>query len=256
MSPLVIGALIAGGVLLLLSIGFISHGLERARLERARLSADLSARLKICHTLNAQLPGQFMSPELKQILSGYEIHLLEKLLRIDRKNQRAQQQLTATRQVLAQVDTPIENAPLKIDNPVSAKEVRLQLETLNSLLTQAQHAGLLDKPGLQQWTAQIRQHLVNTALDMFQIVAEQAMREHKPRVAKLQYERAIAYLHKLSSPAYAAHLQRYQQLLSMAEAATIRAEQSTGDDNSELSAGLQELEQSDGAWKKNAVYDD
>lgn len=256
MSPLVIGALVAGGVVLLLSIGFISHGLERARLERARLSAELSARLKVCHSLNAQLPGQFMSTELKQLLLGYEVHLLEKLVRLDRKNQRAQQQLTATRQLLAQTDTPIENAPLKIDNPVDAKEVRLQLENLNSLLTQAQHAGLLDQQSLQQWSAQISQHLVSTALDLFQIVAEQAMREHKPRVAKLQYERAIAYLHNLNSPAYAQHLERYQQLLNMAGAATIRAEQSTVDDHSELSAGLQELEQSDGAWKKKAVYDD
>ncbi|WP_022963165.1 hypothetical protein [Halopseudomonas pelagia] len=256
MSPLLIGILVAGGVLILLSIGFINHSLEQTKLERARLTAELNARLNICQTTGSQLPGQFMSPELKKILISYEAHLLGKLLRVDRKNQRAQQQLDASRNLLAQTDIPVDNAPLKIDNPVAAKEVRSQLENLQHLLTQAHHDGVLDKASLQQWSVQIRQQLIALALDMFQIIAEQAMRENKPRVAKLQYERAITYLNNLKSPAYTQELERYKHLMKMAEIATIRAEQANTGDSSELTAGLQELEQSDASWKKKAVYDD
>ncbi|KAA0696409.1 hypothetical protein DT594_03400 [Halopseudomonas laoshanensis] len=256
MSPLLIGILVAGGVLILLSIGYINHSLERAKLERARLTAELNARLKVCQNTSSQLPGQFMSPELKKLLLSYEAHLLTKLLRVDRKNQRAQQQLDATRNLLAQTDIPVDNAPLKIDNPVTAKEVRSQLENVRQLLTQAHLEGLLDKATLAQWSNQIRQQLIAIALDMFNVVAEQAMRDKKPRVAKLQYERAVTYLNNLNSPAHAQELERYKQLMKMAEIATVRAEQANPDENNELSAGLQELEQSDDSWKKKAVYDD
>lgn len=256
MSPLLIGILVAGGVVILLGIGFINHSLERAKLERARLTAELNARIKVCRATNSQLPGQFMSPELKKILISYEAHLLAKLVRVDRKNQRAQEQLDANRTLLAQTDIAVDNAPLKIDNPQTAKEVRSQLENVRNLLTQAHHDGLVDKAALQQWSALIREQLIALALDMFQVAAEQAMRENKPRMAKLQYERAIAYLHNLNSPRHTQELERFKQLLKMAEVATIRAEQASSDDPSELNAGLQELEQSDAAWKKKAVYDD
>lgn len=256
MSPILIGALIGGGLLILLGIGFISHGLERARLERARLSAELQARLKVCQSVNHQLPGQFMSPELKKLLLSLEAHLLDKLSRLERKEQRTQQQLTAVRQLLAQPDIQVENAPQKIDSAAVAKDTRHLLENLRGLLLQAHSDGLLDKAGLQQWSAQVRQHLITTALEMFRIAAEQGMRENKPRVAKLQYERAIAYLSNLKSPAYAQHIEHYKMLLRKAEEATLRAEQSTAPGASELSAGLQELEQVDEAWKKKAVYDD
>lgn len=256
MSPLIIGILVAGGVLILLSIGYINHSLERMKIERARLTAELNARLKVCQNTSGQLPGQFMSPDLKRCLISYEVHLLTKLLRIDRKNQLAQQALDANRNLLAQTDIRVDNAPLTIDNPVTAKEVSSQLEDLRHLLIQAHREGLLDKASLQQRTTQIRQQMIALALDMFQVVAEQAMRDQKPRVAKLQYERAITYLNNLNSPAHAQELERYKQLVKMAEVATARAEQANVDDNSELSAGLQELEQSDTAWRKKALYDD
>lgn len=256
MSPLLIVSLVAGGILVLLGIGFINHSLERTKLERARLTAELGARIKVTQSLAAQLPGQFMSPDLKKLLITYEAHLLEKLLRVDRKNQRAQQALNSARELLAQPDMPVDNAPVKVDNPIKAKDVRLQLENLHHLLNQVHRDGLLDKNALQQWSTLINQQLVATALDMFQIVAEQAMRDRKPRVAKLQYERAIAYLTQLNNPAHSQQLERYRQLLKMAELATIRSEQAQTDDTNELSAGLQELEQNDDAWKKKAVYDD
>ncbi|MFN3578920.1 MAG: hypothetical protein ACK4VV_00420 [Pseudomonas sp.] len=256
MSSLLIGMLVGGGILLLLSIGFISQGLERARLERARQSADLNARIKVCQRVGAELPGQFMSPELKALLLGFEVHLLDKLLRIDRKDAQVQKRLNDVREQLKQPESAISNAPLRIDDPVKAKEVRVQLDDLRGILAQANKEGLLDNRGLQQWNQLLRQHIVETALSMFQMVAEQAMRENKPRVAKLQYERAIAYLQKLNSPDQAPRIASLKQLLAVATEATVRQERASTAASSELSAGLQELESGDDAWKKKAVYDD
>lgn len=256
MSPLLIGALVAGGVLLLLSIGFISHGLERARIEKARSIAELTARLKVCRTINGQLPGQYMSPELKTLLIGLEISLLEKLTRLDRKDERAQQMLESARQELKKPEVNVGNPPVKMESEVQAKDARLMLENLHSLLKQANKERMIDQLTMQQWSEQIRQYLLATSLEVFEVLARQGMRHGKPRVAKLQYERAIAYLHQQNDPTLASQILRFKDLLKQAAAATVRSEQATSADSSELSAGLQELEQSDEEWKKKAVYDD
>lgn len=256
MSPLLIGALVAGGLLALISIGFISHSLERTRLERARLVADLSARLKYCETVNTQLPGQFMTAELKTQLINIEIALLEQLLRADHKNEKAKRHLESAKQQIAQGEPAIANPPATIASEAKAKEIRILLEHLHKLLSQAHKDGMLDKTAMQFWSIQIRQHLTTTALEMFQALAKQGMQQGKPRIAKLQYERAIAYLQKHNNPLYAKHMERYKQLVVETEQTIIRSELAAGANTSELSSGLKELEQEDEAWKKKAVYDD
>lgn len=256
MSPLLIGVLVAGGVLILLSIGFISHGLERARIEKARAIADLAARLKTCRAVNAQLPGQFMSPELKALLIGLEISLLEKLVRLNRKDERAQQMLESARQELKKPELGVSNPPVKMESEIQAKEARLLLENLHNLLKQAHKERMIDQLTTQQWSEQIRQYLLATSLEVFEVLARQGMRQGKPRVAKLQYERAIAYLNQQNDPSLASQTLRFKELLKQAAEATVRSEQATSTESSELSAGLQELEKTDDEWKKKAVYDD
>lgn len=256
MSPLIIGGLVAIGVLVLVSIGFISHSLERARLERARQSAELNAKIRHCGAVAAQLPGQFMSAELKMLLLNIERHLLTELVRLDRKDQRATRQLEQANHQLSLGEVTVENPPATINSEDQAREIRQLLENLHKLITKAHQDGMLDKPAMQHWSVVIRQYLVMTALEMFQSLARQAMQQGKPRVAKLQYERAIAYLQKQNNPAHAEQLAQYKRLHAEAEQVAIRAEQATAGESSELGSGLQALEADDDAWKKKAVYDD
>lgn len=254
-SPLLIGGLLAAGLLVLISIGFISHGLERARLERARQSAEISARIKIGNGILATLPGQFLPAELGTLMLGIEVKLLEKLMRINSKAPDVQQRLEASRAQLEQ-NQPPSNAPMPLDTEAKGKEARIQLENLHKQLQQAQADGLVDKATLKRWSEQIRQFLVAAALDTFNATAKQGMQQGKPRVAKLQYERAIAYLSKLNNPAFNQHLEQYKALMLRAEAAVIAQNQSSAGAPSELNAGIDEMDSADDLWKKKAVYDD
>lgn len=255
MSPLLIGGLLAAGLAILISIGFISHGLERARLERARQSAEISARIKIGNGIMATLPGQFLPAELGLLLLGIEVKLLEKLARIDSKTPDIQQRLQDSRTQLEQQQVPT-NAPVSLDTEVKGKDARIQLENLHKQLQQAQADGQIDKTTFKRWSEQIRQFLIAATLDTFNATAKSAMQQGKPRVAKLQYERAIAYLTKLNNPAFSQHLAQYQLLMQRAENAVIAENRSNTGAPSELNAGLEELESADDLWKKKAVYDD
>ena len=190
------------------------------------------------------------------MLIGLEISLLEKLVRLNRKDERAQQMLESARQELKKPELGVSNPPVKMESEIQAKEARLLLENLHNLLKQAHKERMIDQLTMQQWSEQIRQYLLATSLEVFEVLARQGMRQGKPRVAKLQYERAIAYLNQQNDPSLASQTLRFKELLKQAAEATVRSEQATSTESSELSAGLQELEKTDDEWKKKAVYDD
>ncbi len=254
MSTTLIVALVVGGLVIVVSLGFFSQALERARLERARALAELQARWSHCSSINASLPKQFMSPELKKLLLKVEASLLERLLKLDPRNARHGVALTEVRQLLGKDEPTVTNAALTINSDAAAQTVRRQLADLLQLLELARADGLLDNQALARWSQQIRAHQAETTLNMYRTLAEHAMGEGKPRVAKLQYERAVAYLTKHSDSAHADQMAVFRQLLIQAEQAAMKMEQ--GASGTTLSEGVQALEEDDQAWRKKALYDD
>lgn len=254
-SPLLIGSLVAGGLLLLIMIGIVSHGLERARIQRARLTAEMRARVRLVDNIEQQIPAKVFTPELQQLLLRIRLHLLEQWLRSDRGNADATRQLALTREQLNN-PSPLTRTDADITNEAQAKEIRLRLEDLHKLIGQAHTDGVIDKNERQKWTAHIRKALISNAIDMFQSLAQQAMQQGKPRMAKLQYERAIAYLQKQNNPTFADLINQFKAKHQHAERLTIEHEQAQDTGNTELSAGVSELQAEDEAWKKKAVYDD
>lgn len=256
MSPMLIAALVAGGLVLLVCIGFLSQALERARLERARKLAELQGRLRQCSNLSASLPGQFMSPELKTQLLQIEAQLLVRLVKLNSKNAQFAEQLTAVQQQLAKSEQRISNPPLAISNEAAAQSAQHQLSDLQLLLEQSRRDGILDDAAFRHWAKELNQHLYQTTLALYQSIADEAMQTGKPRVAKLQYERAIAYLSKQTHADSASQLVVFRQLLANAEQTALHMELASGNGTNELSAGVQALEKDDEAWKKKALYDD
>lgn len=254
MSTMLIVALVVGGLMIVIGLGFFSQALERARLERARTLAELQARWSHCHSINSSLPGQFMSPELKTLLLKVEVNLLERLLKLDSRNTRHPVLLSELRQQLAEGAPKVSNAVLSISNDAAAQTVRRQLADLLQLLEQARADGVMDNQAFLRWRQQIRAYQTETTLNMYRTLAEQAMGGGKPRVAKLQYERAVAYLTKHPSSAHADQMAIFRQLLIQAEQAAVRMEQ--GAPGTALSEGVQALEEDDQAWRKKALYDD
>ena len=86
MSPLVITILIASGIVALIAIAYINHMVENNKLEKARIKADLNDRLRRCTDLAEALPGQLMTPALKLLLSGLQLHFSQRMLPFDKSN--------------------------------------------------------------------------------------------------------------------------------------------------------------------------
>lgn len=254
MSTTLIVVLVVVGLVVVVGLGFFSQAMERARLERARALAELQARWNYCNSINGSLPGQFMTAELKKLLLSIEANLLERLVKQDARNSKHASQLAEVRQQLAQGEPSVGNAPVVISTEAAALEAKKQLGDLLRLLEHARREAVLDEASYHRWHQHINQHQMEVTLNMHRALAEAAMQQGKPRVAKLQYERAVDYLSKQGSGAPVDQMAIFRQLLLRAEQAAAQMEQSAS--GTELSEGVQALEADEQAWRKKAVYDD
>lgn len=145
MPPLVITVLIVAGIFVLIAIAYISHMVEKNKLEKSRLKADLGDRLRRCEILSETLPGQLMTPSLKQLLSRLQLLFCERMLPLDKGNNSLRARIEELRLLLPKGDAiVVANPQQPIFNEVKAKEVRAQLESLHSQLTRCAKDGILN----------------------------------------------------------------------------------------------------------------
>ena len=255
MSPLVITALIVGGIVLLFAIGYINHMLENSKLEKARLKADLNDRVRRSRDVSESMPGQLMTPELKSLLSRFELQYSERLLALDKRNDKLGTRIAELRTQLAKGESiPVTNPPQQINSEAKAKEIRFLLENLHGQVTRTVQDHLLPANEGKRWLGEIRHMLVQIHTEFFSNLGQQSMQQGQPGQARLAYERGVQYLRKQPNvERYKAQLEKFEQLLANANAVVLEKAKPADNEPSELTEGLKSLEEDD--WKKKNIYD-
>jgi len=255
-SPIVITVLVLVGIALLVAIGYINHLVENRKLEQARLKADLSDRCRRCADVSESLPGQFMSPALKLLLSGFELNLSERLLAVDKQNPALKQRMEELRGLVAKGEAiPVKNAPQPILTEAKAKDVRFLFEALHAQLTRCAQDNMLPRAEAQKWVKEIRHLLTLLHIEFFGNLGQQALQQGQPRQARLAFERGAQYLQKQPEIGrYQAQLKQMEAQLAHANALVLETSQPAADEQSELGDGLKALDEDD-IWKKKNLYD-
>lgn len=206
MSPLLITALIIGGIALLIAIGYINHVVENSKLEKARLKAELNDRVRRCAQISESLPGQFVSPSLKLLMSQIELSLSEQQLALEKKADAGlKARIEELRALVAKGESiPVRNPPQAILTEDKAKEVRFLFEALHAQLTRFTQDGHLPRSEAQIWVKEIRHLLVRLHIEFFGNLGQQALQQNEPRQARLAFERGAQYLRKQPELARAA----------------------------------------------------
>lgn len=255
MSPLVITLFVVIGILALGFIVYISHALEKAKLEKARLKADLIDRIKRCDRLVVQLPGQFLNLELKGVLQRIQLHYLEQLARIDRSDPNIQNQINALRNPLDA--NRLENAVVKVRNDEIAKGLRFQLEGLNAQIVHAGQQNILTRSEAVKWTNEVRKMLISLNLELFHSVGANALRLKQGGQAKLAFERGLQYLAKLPErDQYHDERRKLEEQLAVADKLVVHQMSNGGNVATELTSGIESLEkEEEEQWKRKSLYD-
>lgn len=255
MSPVLITGLVVAGLFILIAIGVINQIVEKNSLEKARIRAELSDRMRRCANLSEGFPGQMMTPELKLLLSRLELALGEQLLPLDKKNSTVESRVVALRSAVAKGEAiPVENAPVKVVTEAQAKEIRLLLEDLHALIVWANKQNQLDATAAKRWVRQIQQMMVMLHVEYFSNVGQLALQQGSAHKARLAFERGLQYIRKQANPAeYQAQLAKLEASYTHANKLEQTQQQPQLDEPSELAEGLKSLESEDD-WKKNNIY--
>jgi len=255
LSPALITGLVVAGLFLLIVIGYFSQLVEKNKLEKARLRADLSDRIRRCAGLSRSFPGQLMTPELKLLLARLELYLCERLQPLDRASPTLPARINELRSAVEKgSDIPVENLPVQILSEASAKEARLQLEDLQALVVWPNKQGRLDTEAAKHWLSNIQHMLVMLHIDYFNNQGRAALQQNSPHKARLAFERGVQYLRRHKEQA------RYQPQLKQLEANYKHANQLEQtqqkpalEEPNELAEGLKNLGDDDD-WKITNIY--
>ncbi len=256
MSPIVIAGLVLAGLLLLLVLAYINNLVENRKLAAARKRAELTDRIQRCAVLASTLPGQMLSPGLRLILARIELQWLERLLSLDKRNDKLQQRAKDLQALTAQGDALKVNAPMQqIATEAKAKEVRHKLEDLHGVFLVAAQEGILAGSESRHWQKEVQRLLVLMHADYFANAGKIALQQNQPRQARLAFERAIQYLNKQpDSTHYATLLRQLQAQLERTNALVLETSKPDALPPSELTEGLKALDD-ETEWKKKNLYE-
>lgn len=255
LSPALIAGLVVAGLFILIVIGYLSQLVEKHKLEKARMRADLSDRIRRCAMLSRSFPGQLMTPPLKLLLTRLELYLCERLQPLDRANSSLPARIDALRSAAENgEDIAVENPPIQILSEASAKEARLQLEDLHALIVWAAKQNQLETEAAKRWLRDIQHMLVMLHIDYFNNHGKAALQQNNPHKARLAFERGIQYIRKQRDQAgYQPHLKQFEASYKHANQLEQNQQQPALEQPSELAEGLKSFGDDDD-WKINNIY--
>ena len=256
MSSVTIVILILVGVVILFLIGYVNHALEKSKLDKARRKAELIDRCRRCANLSDTLPGQIMTVDLKQLLNRIELHVVEQLKTIDRNEPKYKLRTEELRQLIAKADElPIKNLPIKIISDEQTKDVRFQLESLQTQIVRAVEEKIITGAQGKHWVAQIKLMLVNVYIEYFNNLGRQFFEKNQPSQARLVFERGVQFLKKQKDVSlYQQQLKHFEAMLERANGLVLEHTRPRPEQTSELTEGLAQQNQDD-EWKKKQIYD-
>lgn len=260
LSAFTITMLILAGVAILIAIGFLNNAVEANKIQKARARLDMADRLRRCVEINETFPGQLVSPELKLLFLRLELNLVQRSLKMDKRNSMHRERAEELEKLIALGDKKI-----KVDNPSMpilteefAKHISYLLESLHSQITRAAKEEYLSHTETKRWVKEIKHILVLVHIEFFNNLGQQALADDEPGQARLAFERGVQYLKNQPEPAlYDEQLKYLQKLLARTNSIVLTNVQHKVNESSELTAGLQEEakaeEEADGEWKKKRI---
>ncbi|PFG09110.1 hypothetical protein [Marinobacter sp. LV10MA510-1] len=257
METLTLVLLLAAVVAIAITVVTISHLREKARIQRIRRIATLEENYKLADRLLTELPGQYLTSDLKLVLIKQMEHscnglaTLNTALPIDKRRD-------ALGQLKQQIrDGTDKTVPVRIESPQKATAVKDLLQSLFALLETMHKAGRLDAATARKNLKYVLflVHKTHTDLHVFQ--ARDYVRQNEIRKAIHAYHLASTEMGKSAdNPVAMKAVKSFRTRIKELEALT-----GTETDSANLDAHRKHDKEwdtllEDDSWKKKANYDD
>ncbi|MDO8341769.1 MAG: hypothetical protein Q7T48_01065 [Cellvibrio sp.] len=176
-------------VLLILLAGylFLSHSIEKRRVQRQRLITALRARRNSFRDLATGFPAGFLSNDLTALLYRALIDCCEQLSRIEPKDPTHAEQFNLYTNLLATQKDNSQQVRVRLDNPQQIKEAHGLLQELHKFIMQQSTLKLINQVQTEAYVDQIHRLVLQMSVDGHVFNARQSQQVGKVRLAVHYY---------------------------------------------------------------------
>jgi hypothetical protein len=249
--------LLAAVVAIAITVVTISHLREKARIQRIQRIATLEESYKFANRLLTELPGQYLTSELKLVLIKQMEHSCNSLATLNTTlpvDKRRDALIQLKQQVREGADKTV---PVRIDSPQKATAVKDLLQSLFALLEKMHKAGRLDSAAAQKHLKYVLFLVHKTHADLHVFQARDYVRQNEIRKAMHAYHLASTEMGKSAdNPVAMKAVKSFRTRIKELEAMT-----GTETDSANLDAHRKQDKEwdtllDDESWKKKTNYDD
>ncbi|RLT98074.1 hypothetical protein [Ketobacter sp.] len=250
-TELIIILSIVGGAGLI-GLFYISHSIEKQRRQRALLIANLSDHAFRLQRILDSVPAAYTGKDIQLLLLGQIKKRMERLKDLAPGNEKFHKKLESTNAQIAEVTgatTPQTKPQLKC--PEEANEIRTQLQDLSKVIEGFTQNKVISVDEARRYLSQLQSSFIDANLNYLLQVAENTRRENKPKLAILNYEKALAEMKKRNQKG--AYDERMAQIGAIINELKIEAGHQVEEDtteNNELTQAMDEMIEEEDAWKK------
>lgn len=166
---------------------FLSHSIEKRRVQRQRLITALRARRNSFRDLATGFPAGFLSSDLTALLYRALIDCCEQLSRLEPKDPTHAEQFSLYTNLLATQKDSSQQARVRLDNPQQIKEAHSLLHELHKFVAQQSALHLINPVQTEAYLDQINRLVLQMSVDGHVFNARQAQQVGKVRLAVHYY---------------------------------------------------------------------
>ena len=176
-------------LLLILLAGylFLSHSIEKRRVQRQRLITALRARRNSFRDLATGFPTGFLSTDLTALLYRALVDCCEQLSRLEPKDPTHEEQFGLYTNLLATQKDNGQQSKVRLDNPQQIKEAHHLLQELYKFVMQQSAQQLINQVQTEAYTDQINRLVLQMSVDSHIFNARQSQQVGKVRLAVHHY---------------------------------------------------------------------
>lgn len=231
---------------------------EKARIERARKITALEDRYKRCERLLTELPGQYLTPELRLLLLNEMEAVCDSLAEFSSGLPTEKWREAATQEkarIQDQQDTTTTQAA--IDTPEKSRYIKELLESLFKLIVNMHKSGRIDGETSRDTQQYILFLVHKTHADLHVFQAREHIRKNRIRQAIHAYHMASTEMGKSrDNPLAARAVKAFRKRIAELEAMNAKGESTeSAEPDSELDKQWDRFFHEDD-WKKKPDYDD